>query len=98
VKIAHLHFLCRFVISRNTYIFAPKRHELTVFISDTNSRHPLLELNLQRPVYRNYRLLMNGTLFISKVEETDEGKFLCEADNGVNEALGKVVHLKVNGE
>ena len=63
-----------------------------------SSRHPLLELNLQRPVYRNYRLLMNGTLFIHKVEEADEGKYLCEADNGVSEALGKVVHLKVNGE
>ena len=35
--------------------------------SDANSRHPLLELNLQRPVYRNYRLLMNGTLYIHKV-------------------------------
>ena len=37
------------------------------FVSDAHSRHPLLELNLQRPVYRNYRLLMNGTLYIHKV-------------------------------
>lgn len=41
---------------------------------------------------------MNGTLFIQKVAEVDEGKYLCEADNGVNEPLGQVVSLKVNGE
>ena len=40
------------------------------FFSDASSRHPLLELNLQRPVYRNYRLLMNGTLYIHKVRTT----------------------------
>ena len=57
-----------------------------------------MELNLQRPVYRNYRLLMNGTLYIQKVSESDEGKFLCEAENGVNDGLGQVVGLKVNGE
>ena len=58
----------------------------------------MLELSLQRPVYNNYRLLMNGTLFIKKVSEMEEGKYLCEADNGVNEALGQVVSLKVNGK
>ena len=41
---------------------------------------------------------MNGTLYIQKVSEQDEGKFLCEAENGVNEALGQVVSLKVNGK
>ena len=41
---------------------------------------------------------MNGTLFISKTSEEDEGKFICEADNGVNEPIGKLVSLKVNGE
>ena len=40
---------------------------------------------------------MNGTLYIQKVSESDEGKFLCEAENGVNDALGQVVGLKVNG-
>ena len=40
---------------------------------------------------------MNGTLFVSKTSEEDEGKFICEADNGVNEPIGKLVALKVNG-
>lgn len=40
---------------------------------------------------------MNGTLYIAKAAETDEGKFVCEADNGVNEPIGKMVHLKING-
>lgn len=61
------------------------------------STHPVLELNQRRPVYRNYRLLINGTLFISKAVEADEGKFICEADNGVNEPIGKMVALKING-
>ena len=41
---------------------------------------------------------MNGTLYISKATETDEGKFICEADNGVNEPIGKMVMLKINGK
>ena len=65
--------------------------------SATSQPHPVLELNERRPVYRNYRLLMNGTLFVSKTSEEDEGKFICEADNGVNEPIGKLVALKVNG-
>ena len=63
-----------------------------------SNAHPVLELNQQRPVFRNYRLLMNGTLFISKASENDEGKFICEADNGVNEPIGKMVTLKINGK
>ena len=66
--------------------------------SSTSQPHPVLELNERRPVYRNYRLLMNGTLYISKTAEEDEGKFICEADNGVNEPIGKLVALKVNGK
>ena len=45
-----------------------------------------------------FRLLANGSLVIRNVGETDEGNYLCEADNGVNEPLGKVVKLKVNGK
>lgn len=41
---------------------------------------------------------MNGTLYISKATEADEGKYICEADNGVNEPIGKMVHLKINGK
>ena len=72
-------------------------HKLVSGSSQPGS-HPILELNQQRPVFRNYRLLMNGTLYISKATETDEGKFICEADNGVNEPIGKMVALKINGK
>ena len=61
----------------------------------------VLELNHRRPVFGTggrFRLLGNGTLVIRNVGETDEGNYLCEADNGVNEPLGKVVKLKVNGK
>ena len=61
----------------------------------------VLELNHRRPVFGTggrFRLLSNGSLVIRNVGETDEGNYLCEADNGVNEPLGKVVKLKVNGE
>jgi len=57
-----------------------------------------MELNYQRPVYRNYRLVSNGSLLIEHAGEEDEGKFMCEADNGVNEPLVKVVTLNINGE
>ena len=60
----------------------------------------VLELNHRRPVFGSggrFRLLANGSLVIRNVGETDEGNYLCEADNGVNEPLGKVAMLKVNG-
>ncbi len=60
--------------------------------------HPLLELNLQRPVHANYRLLMNGTLVVQKASELDEGGFVCEADNGVSEPLVAHVTLTINGK
>ena len=61
----------------------------------------VLELNHRRPVFGTggrFRLLSNGSLVVRNVGETDEGNYLCEADNGVNEPLGKVVKLKVNGK
>ena len=33
-----------------------------------------------------------------QVEEGDEGRYLCEAENGVNDPLAAVVNLKVNGK
>nr|XP_040568004.1 Down syndrome cell adhesion molecule-like protein Dscam2 isoform X1 [Lepeophtheirus salmonis] len=71
-------------------------NEANVRTNGNRRRIPLLELSSQRPVYRNYKLLINGTLYIRKVTDTDEGSFLCEAENGVNEPLGQVVHLKIN--
>ena len=35
---------------------------------------------------------------IIQVEEGDEGRYLCEAENGVNDPLAAVVNLKVNGK
>ena len=32
------------------------------------------------------------------MEEGDEGRYLCEAENGVNDPLAAVVNLKVNGK
>ena len=57
-----------------------------------------MELNYQRPVYRNYRLLSNGSLLIEHASEEDEGRLMCEADNGVNEPLVKIVNLNINGK
>ena len=36
--------------------------------------------------------------FPLQVEEGDEGRYLCEAENGVNDPLAAVVNLKVNGK
>ena len=85
------------IIMSHSIIFLLSDHNLVSGVSSQQA-HPILELNQQRPVFRNYRLLMNGTLFISKASETDEGNFVCEADNGVNEPIGKMVNLKINGK
>ncbi|XP_042226887.1 Down syndrome cell adhesion molecule-like protein Dscam2, partial [Homarus americanus] len=38
----------------------------------------------------------NGTLAVSRAERRHEGRFLCEANNGVGAGLSKVVNLSVN--
>ena len=38
------------------------------------------------------------TVMYTVVEEDDEGRYLCEAENGVNDPLAAVVNLKVNGK
>lgn len=40
----------------------------------------------------------NGTLVVSRAERRHEGRYLCEADNGVGVGLSKVVKLTVNGQ
>lgn len=40
---------------------------------------------------------VNGTLAVGRAERRHEGRYLCEADNGVGAGLSKVVTLSVNG-
>lgn len=40
----------------------------------------------------------NGTLRISLAKRHHEGRYLCEANNGVGGGLSKVIALQVNGK
>lgn len=40
----------------------------------------------------------NGTLAVGRAERHHEGRYLCEANNGVGAGLSKVVDLSVNGK
>ena len=40
----------------------------------------------------------NGTLKISRAERRHEGRYLCQASNGVGAGQSKVVSLHVHGE
>lgn len=42
------------------------------------------------------KLLENGTLLLHHVKEDQEGFYLCQADNGIGPAIGKVIQLRVN--
>ncbi|XP_048525936.1 Down syndrome cell adhesion molecule-like protein Dscam2 isoform X1 [Dendroctonus ponderosae] len=42
------------------------------------------------------KLLGNGTLLLQHVKEDREGYYLCQADNGINSGIGKVIQLRVN--
>ena len=70
-------------------------------VRELNKHIFLLELTSSRPVYGSggrFRLLANGSLLIRQVGEDDEGLYLCEAENGVSDPLGKLVGLKINGK
>ncbi|RWS31327.1 cell adhesion molecule-like protein [Leptotrombidium deliense] len=41
-------------------------------------------------------ILENGSLLINQIVNGDEGQFMCQASNGVNPSLSKVITLKVN--
>lgn len=41
--------------------------------------------------------LANGTLVLSHVTKEAEGRYLCEATNGIGAGQSKVVRLTVNG-
>ena len=40
----------------------------------------------------------NGTLNIQRAERRHEGRYLCEANNGVGAGLSEVITLQVHGE
>lgn len=41
------------------------------------------------------RILSNGSLLLQNVKENMEGFYLCQASNGIGNAIGKVVQVKV---
>lgn len=43
------------------------------------------------------QILPNGSLLIETVSQEDEGKYLCEASNGIGVGLSAVVQLTVHG-
>lgn len=42
--------------------------------------------------------LVNGSLVIRDVEQEDDGRYMCEASNGVGSPLSTVVKLTVHGK
>ena len=53
-----------------------------------------------RTIVSSYHLstLDNGTLYIENVQKSDSGNFLCQASNGIDTDLSKVVRLNVYGK
>jgi hypothetical protein len=43
------------------------------------------------------QLLINGSLMIESVKQEDEGRYLCDASNGIGIGLSAVITLTVNG-
>ena len=46
----------------------------------------------------NTRILSNNSLLLQNVKENMEGFYLCQASNGIGNAIGKVIQLKVRCE
>jgi hypothetical protein len=42
------------------------------------------------------KIFPNGTLLLQNVKEDREGFYMCQANNGIGNGLGKVIQLKVN--
>ena len=40
----------------------------------------------------------NGTLTISRADKSHEGRYLCEASNGIAAGVSKLVSINVNGQ
>lgn len=46
----------------------------------------------------NVNFFRNGTLEFLHTSKTNEGRYMCEAKNGISTGLSKVVQLKINGK
>lgn len=46
----------------------------------------------------NVNFFRNGTLEFLHTSKANEGKYMCEAKNGVGLGLSKVIQLKINGK
>lgn len=44
------------------------------------------------------KIFSNGSLLLQHVKEDREGYYMCQANNGIGNGLGKVIQLKVNCE
>lgn len=42
------------------------------------------------------KIFSNGSLLLQHVKEDREGYYMCQANNGIGNGLGKVIQLKVN--
>lgn len=46
----------------------------------------------------NVNFFRNGTLEFLHTSKVNEGRYMCEAKNGISPGLSKVVQLKINGK
>lgn len=51
-----------------------------------------------KPISSNYHIqsLENGSLLIKDVQKSDEGRYLCDASNGVGPDLSAITHFRVH--
>ncbi|XP_015789024.1 Down syndrome cell adhesion molecule-like protein Dscam2 [Tetranychus urticae] len=58
---------------------------------DSNEAKATFKTIISNP---HMHILENGSLFISSIGSSDSGKYMCQATNGVNPALSKVINVK----
>lgn len=44
------------------------------------------------------RFMANGDLMITKANESHEGQYLCQANNGLGPGISKLISIKVDGK
>ena len=59
---------------------------------------PQRYFQLDTRVTDHYSINENGTITIVEVTESDDGFYLCRADNGIGHGLSKIINLKVLGK
>lgn len=47
--------------------------------------------------FESFRVIVNDTLVFKSVQKTNEGKYVCEADNEVGASIKKTISLIVYG-